>query len=280
MGNHPAETYHRIRRIVFCTYNDPKRGPAVAKKFLEGYRNKLGHEGYVGLKAELAFYDRHKDDYGLTVAGDMGEHADFSGVLDHRACRFDVTTTLAFKTWDEFEPFLGQGVRYKIALLNHNTFELTEVLDLGFKRCADCADGFLIPCVTLMSENRNSHGESSWSNDQLLVDICTCCHTYVEQARHTHHWMFTNQEMVEAAMDIEDAEQTSRGTSDVLDQHNLAIYKYFRREFNDRLMAVAEHGYSVDEPSTGGGHWAMQMVFKNKAVADNLPNEIKCTSEL
>lgn len=76
-----AETYNRIRRILFSTVHNPQQGMAKAREYLERYKKRLGPNGYVGLKAELEFYERHRGDFALTVAADVGEHADFSGVL-------------------------------------------------------------------------------------------------------------------------------------------------------------------------------------------------------
>jgi hypothetical protein len=237
-----AEIYNKIRRILFSTVHDPQLGMARAKQYLETYRKALGHNGYVGLEAELAFYERHRGDFGLTVAGDVGDHADFAGVLDGQACRFDVTTTLRYKDWDQYEQYLGQGVGYKIAVLRHDTFELVDVLELGFKRC-ECG-GYLIPCVTLLGQNYNWHGEPTLSNDQLLVDVCTGCHEYVERDRYTHMALPSPSEVADAFIGDED----STAAVQTVQHHTLSAYKFFRREFSDRLMSVAQHRYKITDP--------------------------------
>lgn len=265
-----AEDYNRIRGIIFRTYHNADLGPGKANEYLEGYRSRLGPAGYVGLKAELAFYERHGRDFGLTVAGDMGEHADFAGTWSSQACRFDVATTLKFKQWDEYEPFLGQGVGYKIALLKDDTFELVDVLDLGFRRC-DCG-GYLVPCITLLGQNFNDRGESTWTNDQLLVDVCTGCYEFFERQRYSHSGLFSPSEFADSLSDL-DEEQHAQSA---VEEHALSTYKYFRREFDDRLMAVAGHEYIMTDPK-GGGHWAMRMAFVNQAVAEHLPEEIECS---
>jgi len=88
-----AENYNNIRRIIFSTANNPAKGFQLAHEWLDStYKVKLGPKGYSGLKAELNFYQRHGQEFKLTVAGDMGEHADFSGMYGSSATRFDVTT--------------------------------------------------------------------------------------------------------------------------------------------------------------------------------------------
>ncbi|MCU0289469.1 MAG: hypothetical protein MUF15_24120 [Acidobacteria bacterium] len=77
MTNNSVENYNKIRRILFCTANNPDKGFYKAYDWMEKtYRNQLGLNGYVGLMAELKFYERYKRDYKLTVAGDMADHAD------------------------------------------------------------------------------------------------------------------------------------------------------------------------------------------------------------
>jgi hypothetical protein len=271
-----AETYNRIRRIVFSTFHDPSRGPSVAKQWLENYASKLGVRAYKGLKAEVAFYEQHRRSLGLTVAGDMGEHADFSGILDAQACRFDVATTLDFKKWSDYEPHMGNGSRYKIALLNHDNFELVDVLDLGFPRCRSCGEGHLIPCIALLNQNYNRHGESTLTNDQLLLDVCTSCDTFQTRQRFTHSGLFSPQELADSLSGMSDEDDFAYRAAHC---HSIDMYKYFRRQADDMLMAVAQHGYVVTEPD-GGGHWAIQMTFVNEAVQNELPQFIETEPEI
>jgi hypothetical protein len=44
-------------------------------------------------------------------------------------------------------------------------------------------------------------------------------------------------------------------------------------------MGVAQHDYTITGHK-GEGHWAMQMVFVNRAVAADMPDEIECSHEL
>lgn len=173
-----AETYNKIRRIIFCTANDRTKGFSVAYEWMEKtYRRQLDTQSYRGLMAELRFYERHRKDFYLTVAGDMGEHADFAGMFGSRPARFDVTTNINFKKFINYEPFMGTGPSYKIALLDQENFEVIDVLDLAFPRC-NCCGGHLFPAIVLLDQNYNRHGESQWTNDQLLIDVCAGCEEY------------------------------------------------------------------------------------------------------
>ena len=181
-----ASEYNRIRGILFRTVHDQSKGFSCAYDYLEkSYRHKLGNRGYCGLKAELNFYQKHGQEFNLTVAGDMGEHADFAGSYGSLTARFDVTTNLSYKKFRDYEPYMGVGLRYKIALLDQNNFEVLDVFDLAFPKCDSCG-GYLIPCIVLLGQNYNPHGESQWTNDQLLIDVCTGCNEYFEKQRYMH----------------------------------------------------------------------------------------------
>jgi hypothetical protein len=270
---HPAAKYNGIRRIIFSAVH--KHGFDEAQKWLEStYRPELDSNHYRGLKAELAFYRKYQRELQLTVAGDMGEHADFSGLYQGQVCRFDVTTNLAYKDFATFEPFMGEGPRYKIALLDQSDFEVIDVLDLAFKLCTDCG-GHLIPCVAMLAQNYNSRGEAQWSNDQILMDVCTGCHQYFERNRFTTTGMFSPQEIFDSRDDRNDSAPAITARR----EHMLNAYRYFRPAADANLMALAEHSYKVTERD-GGGYWAFRMVFKNKAIAAELPDEIECPHEV
>ena len=268
---HPAEKYNSIRRIIFSCVH--KHGFDEALKWLEStYRPQLNQNHYCGLKAELTFYREYRKELQLTVAGDMGEHADFSGLYQGQICRFDVTTNLAYKDFSIYEPFMGEGPRYKIALLSQSSFDVIDVLDLAFKPCPDCG-GHLIPCIVLLDQNYNRHGEAQWTNDQLLMDVCTGCQQYFERNRFTTTGMFSPQEFFDSL----DDNATSAITASK--DHLLNAYRYFRPAADANLMALAEHSCNVTERD-GGGYWAFRMVFKNKAVATELPDEIECPHQV
>lgn len=270
---HPAEKYNSIRRIIFSCVH--KHGFDDALKCLEStYRPKMDPNHYRGLKAEFTFYREYGKELQLTVAGDMGEHADFSGLYQGQICRFDVTTNLSYKNFSTYEPFMGEGPRYKIALLSQSSFDVIDVLDLAFKPCTDCG-GHLIPCIALLDQNYNRHGEAQWTNDQLLMDVCTGCQQYFERNRFTTTGVFSLQEVFDSLDEYEDSASAITARED----HLLNVYRYFRPAADANLMALAEHSYNVTERD-GDGYWAFRMVFKNKAVAAELPDEIECPHQV
>jgi len=187
------------------------------------------------------------------------------------ACRFDVTTDISYKAFADYERYMGMGSRYKVALLDQRNFEIIDIYDLAFRKCGNC-NGYKIPCIVLFGQNYSSSGESQWTNDKLLIDICTGCNDWYERQRFTHHWLLSPQEYCESLGDNERADEAPK-------QHCLAAYKYFRREFDDFLMAVAQHAY-VTTDRDGDGHWAIEMLFRNRAVEADLPLEVKCSFQI
>lgn len=265
-----AETYNRTRRILFSTANDRSKGFSVAYEWMEQtYRKQLGPKCYVGLMAELKFYERFKSEYKLTVAGDMGEHADFSGLFESEVTRFDVTTSLAYKNFKDYEAYLIDGPKYSIVLIDPNNFEVFDVVSLAFERC-DCG-GYMVPFVLLMDQNYNDKGESQWSNDQIHMKICNNCSEFKEIDRYTHHFLFSPSEYSAELPD----EMPTNEVQNVLEQYSLDAYKFFRREFCDELMGVAEHSYRITGRK-GEGFWTFNFNFKNQVMTNELPDDIEC----
>ena len=238
----------------------------------ETYRQELATSSYHGLMAELKFYERYGRDFHLTVAGDMGEHADFAGMFEATPARFDVTTNITFKKFLDYEPYMGTGLIYKIALLDKENFEIIDVLDLAFPKC-DLCGGYLFPAIVLLDQNYNRHGESSGTNDQLLIDVCSGCVKYTEKQRFTHSGLSSPNEYYDSFE--ADDELAARATK----EHVISAYKHFRRQASDYLMAVGSHNYATTDPD-GGGHWAINFNFVNSAVARDMPHEIECPLEI
>lgn len=270
-----AETYNKIRRILFSVSNNPKMGFSAAYDMMEAtYRRQLGQQSYVGLMAELRFYERHGQEYCLTVGGDMGEHADFAGMYGKEPTRFDVTTNIAFKRFEDYEPFMGKGLAYKIALLDHQNFEIVDVLNLAFPKCESCG-GHVFPAIVLLGQNYDRHGESRWSNDQVLLDVCAGCEEFIERHRFTHYGLLSIDENFDNGHSLDNDTSALERSQD----YAVSVYKSFRRMCSDYLMAVGSHRYHVTERD-GGGDWAIDFDFINNAVAASMPRYVYCTHEM
>lgn len=164
---------------------------------------------------------------------------------------------------------LGDGITYKIALLNAANFEIIDVLSLAFERC-HCG-GYMIPFILLLDQNYDDKGEARWTNDQLLMKICSKCNVFTEKGRYTHHGLFSPKEYVSdlpEELTIEDRQRC-------VNEYCVKAYKSFRREFSDDLMGIAGHSYKVTG-NKGEGFWRFTFYFKNKAVTAELPDDVDC----
>lgn len=131
MKNNGAAEYNKIRRIIFSTYHDSKKGKEVAFEYLEGYKKSLRNNSYIGLKSELHFYDKNVKEYKLTVATDVGDHSDFSGFIGSEVYRIDVTTNLSYKSLTTYEPLQRKDdAKYKIAVVDH-TGDIKELISIS-----------------------------------------------------------------------------------------------------------------------------------------------------
>lgn len=265
-----AKTYNEIRRIIFATANNPQRGFCVAAEWLEKtYKPKLDPRSYAGLKAELKFYEKHRRDFFLTVAGDMGEHADFAGNYEGIPTRFDVTTNVKFKKFRDYEPYVGDGIRYQIALLDKKSFEIIDVFDLAFDRCT--CGGHLIPFITMLGGNYNRHGDPLWHNDQAELNICSACHQFVEVDRFYNQVRFSPQEYYNDLLDIDDNDERNR----LYNEYCVDNYKYFRSTHQENLMGIATPTYINAGYKGEDGYWALGFSFLNSAIKEDFSAPIQ-----
>lgn len=265
------EDYNRIRRILFCTVHDYNKGFKTAFNYLDRYYrdNKLDYLGYTGLKAELYFYQDYREEYNLTVAGDMGEHADFAGKFDSNIARFDVTTNINFKYFEDYEPYIGNGIKYKIAILDKDNFKIIDVLDLAFKRCEICGN-YIIPSIIMLNQNYTRHDEPDLTYDQLLINACECQEVNIIN-RFTHYMMPSPSEKYNDFGECWDDYEIEKN----INEYYLDIYTYFRTKYSKSIMAIGENNY-ITTNKDGDGYWAINFNFVNKAIIDIMPTEIFC----
>jgi hypothetical protein len=271
-----AQLYNEKRRILFCAANDRKLGFNIAYEWLDGYKKKLGYNSYIGLKAELRFYEYYRKEYALTVAGDTGEHADFAGMIDKKPIRFDVTTNLDYKKFKNYEPFLGDGIKYNLAFFDQKNFELIDVLSLAFESCR--CGGFLIPSLLLLPENSNRHGEPNGTYDQVLFEVCTRCGEHRILERYTHSFLYSIREYSRQLSEYyEESSISDEEYNQYINDYSLDVYNFFRREHKEDLMCIGSRRY-VDQMYLtgikGDGEYKVSYDFMNKVVVDDLSEEL------
>jgi hypothetical protein len=243
------EIYNTKRRIIFCTYH--KEGFDKALQFLESYRPVLGTTGYVGLRAELAFYNNFGREFSLTVAGDMGEHADFAGMMGRMPVRFDVTTNKDYKKLKHYEKFLCEGYEYKIAIFDQVNWEIIDVLELAFPRCPVCGDSCMFPLAILQPMNYNRHGDPLWHNDQEIVELCPCCHEVHFKTLICNSHVRSYSELCQEQVELNDDFPATPS----LDNELRASVKFLEKSSGFQLVGLAEHAirqeHKYDEEERG-----------------------------
>lgn len=166
---HPAEEYNKIKNICLSVMH--RDGFTAALKVLDGYRDALPFNAWVGLKAELHFYADYFDQYHLEPLNDHGIKADFAGDVDGLRCRIDVTTNLSYKKLELYDPIMTKSHRkYKIAIMDPHTFKLEGFYDLNFPLDAT-GQGRLFNAAIFMPADYNRHGECRYNYYQKIVTI-------------------------------------------------------------------------------------------------------------
>ncbi len=267
-ARNPAEVYNEKRRIIFAQM---LKDPAVAKQWLERYRATLGSRGYAGLAAEVAFFEQHQKDMDLVVTADIGDATDFVGVIGGLQHRIDVTTNVHFKRLAAYEPLQLAGARYKVALLDQGRFEL---IDINFPFCPHCKTGRVLPTGLLLEENRNAQGESQWSNDQLLVNICSSCGEVEVAGRTTTPFLYDFEslyrELNAAKHDAEDLGGTPIDVKTEVAAYARRASRYLSDRFGMRLVAVGGKAYQITNPSDAEGFWTVRFEDQIPLVEDHL----------
>lgn len=277
--NNPVEVYTRTRRIVF---SQMLKDPDEAKRWLEGYRQSLGPAGYIGLKAEVAFFEQYRQAFELVLAADVGDATDFVGMIDGVLHRIDVTTNSAFKQLQSYEPLQLQGARYKIAVLDQGKFDL---IDINFPFCPNCKTGRILPTGMLLEENTDAHGNSQWSNDQLQVDICSACGESKVTARITTPFLYdftrVYDELNAAKHEAEDTDSTPIDVCGEAKAYARRASRYLSDAFGTRLVAVGGKHYEITDPRDADGYWLYkfedQLPLVSQHLQDAYPWDIEVT---
>lgn len=264
----PAQIYNDKRRIVMSKM---MTDPAKAREWLDGYKNDLGSRGHAGLNAELEFFDRYRRDYQLTPALDVGDATDFTGEIDGRLHRIDVTANIDFKKLSTYERFQAEGYRYRIAVWDGDDFEL---VDINFPFCKTCREGRILPTAALLGENHDGKGNSRYSNDQSLVSICSSCDEYtvldtiVTPGLYDFaHW---HKVLNEQNNDAKDAGEQPLDIANELRDYATAALRYLRQSFGQYLVGIGGNHYQVVNPANADGHWLYRLELILPLAKDHL----------
>lgn len=279
---HPASVYNNIKGQVFSIYQN--RGIVAALKFLHLKQSELPYPAWVGLKAELQFYDKYQEAFVLDPIWDFGIKADFTGnIEDCNNCRIDVTTNIDFKKLSTYTPIQRKTHRmYKIAVMNHATGELIDVVDLNFPFDANI-EGRLLDVALFMPAETNSHGECKYNYYQRIVTInnahpdedfrlvCDQTDWYIPDI-HTEI-----QDMYEAHEEDDEFDGKKE-----LKEELAQTAKFLSKATGRNIVACAQRNYEIYDPRTGDGEYATRIYWKHPIIEDELENtiDVDLSSEL
>lgn len=240
----PAEQYNRIRRILFSTVNDPLKGIDVARQYLQNtYSHRLGNKATIGLFAELDFWDRYRRKLFLTPTLDAGDHSDFSGFIDGRPVRIDVTTSIGCKDPAHYAPFLFDEIGYKIAYLHNGTFELVDVCDMWFPKCEACGSP-MFPIIAMGGENQSmGTGNPLFTYDQVYTNFCPLCLRCDGVKNSWSHIMMKppTEYMHEVSMFYTEHDESGITNSECdYNDYMVKLWCYFRKLVGINLMGICE----------------------------------------
>jgi len=268
-----AQIYNDKRRILFSTFHKGEEGEHQAYEWLEGYKKRrtLNVPSYVGLKAELDFYRKYRKEFGLTVALDAGESADFSGIINGAGFRIDVSTNSDFKNLNKYEPFQRRdGAKYKVALMDSSSGDLVDLIDVNFPFCEICQNGRLIDIAILLGENYNQYGESKWTNDQVLTQVCSHCQRLQVIHRLSTHFLYDYEHIIrESSFDSENDLNT------IIHTHSMQSLKYLKKQFDKSIFGLGSREYLITDTSDADGFWGLRLYWNDPIVTGYVFDEYR-----
>lgn len=284
---HPASIFNNIRHHLFSMYH--QSGITAAENLLYSYflQKSLDRKCYSGLKAELTFYDKYKEEYSLTVAGDTGDHVDFSGIVDGQVTRFDVTTKdgWKFKNFSDYERFMPSlssplGFQYRIPVFDGSKFIIRNACELAFEQCHFC-NGCMIPIVILGEEETDRYGGRTFMNEQYELLVCNLCGNTLtpRQVLHSGYLRPERDICEEIEMQFIDSQYERNDYRNELitriSAQYASIYRGLREELSGNLMAIATQDCHQCGYKNQDSYWALTFQFLHPMIRDMMPLEIQ-----
>lgn len=164
-----ASYFNHVRHHVFSTYN--KYGAEKVYVCLDSYKPHMLYLTWIGLKAELDFFSKHEEEYGLEISAGCGNKCDFFGNIEGlKLCRIDVTTNIDYKHLEDYELLQKKGDKmYKIVIMDNDNGEIKDIVDLNFPFSQN--GGRLLDIANFMLQDYSSHGEPRSNPWQRIMTV-------------------------------------------------------------------------------------------------------------
>lgn len=272
---HPAKVYNAIKEELFSIYNG--KGTAEAFRFLNSKTNALPVSAWIGLKAEMQFYDKYKGQFMLDPLLDFGIKADFTGnFYGCPNCRIDVTTNIEYKRLADYFPIQKKdGRKYKIAIMDHKKGELIDVVDLNFPY-DDQLKGWWFDLALFMPADVDKDGCSKYNYYQQIVSFNSACPDVSFKLKELlTDWYIPDihtemQDMWDAHEDDEEYEIKVDLKRELAD-----TAKFIQKVTGHQIVACAQRNYQIYDPRDGDGDYITQIYWRHPVVMDELDEIIE-----
>ena len=272
---HPAEIFNKIKNMAFAIYH--KSGYAAACSFVDANYEKLGHNGYIGLKAEIGFYERYKDSMFLTPSLDYGIKCDFSGMFDKSICRFDVTTNINFKHLKDFEPIQSKTtIPYKIAVVDHETGAIEDIFDINFP-VDQSGEGRLFEILIFHHGDVNEHSEFRNNPYQEVYQISNVNPLYENKLIDTlTDWYIPDIKSYEAELwenIYDDDSSTVNQIKKEVTSYIVENAKFLSKEYVHNIVACGQRSYQYIGKD-GDGEYTTKIYWQHPVIEGYLPDDL------
>lgn len=241
MEKNDANEYNRIKAIIFSTYHN--KGISTALSWLDGYyqREAIDYKNYIGLKAEVNFFNKYREELVLDPIWDYGIKCDFVGnIEDSNNVRLDVTTNLSYKSKDAlFNLKQKTGRLYKFVKVNPDTGEIKDVIDY-FNPSAKKAENRYNLAVFML-------GDRDKNNPYVEVYSISVEDPY-EDVRHvetiTDFYILDIQSVIAEMPDDMDSYEINSE----IGKYCSTVAKMLQNHYGFRIDALGQHNYYPIDP--------------------------------
>ncbi len=269
--NHPAEAFRNLRAKFLAIARE--KGYKTAYYVLEKERDegKFDILWYSGLLGELIFSQEKGDDLDLTPTLDNGDHCDFRGSYKETTARFDVTTSLDFKSLEHYEPFQKTGKKYFIALIDIQKRRVDRIIDINFPFCNICG-GRLINVALIGKMEFTKAG--SQTQTQRIIKVCSGDISHNMDVYQSEQFIPSIGDETEYLYDLyseKNEEVLQEKLMELPIRHGIDTSLFFSKQINQKVHAVGHDQYTDMDPD-GDGLLETKLYWKSDLIDQLLPD--------
>lgn len=281
--NTVIELFNKARKHAFSVFNKYDSYDKSIFFLTDPRYSELNHTAKMGLQAELYFYSKYKKEFKLTPALDCGDKTDFTGEIESRLSRIDVTTNLSYKDRGAYSEFIYDGFAFWLVEVNLESGDIM-FIPLHFPQCENCEK----PLYNLAFIEPHSNPALWWSGYiQIIQKICISCRIYKSGPILDYkipkfsiiEKNYADELLALQYFDYEESEREdiSKSIKQQMEEDVLArgssIVRLVKKEFNQPIAFVGETD-AVTMGSSGDKFLEFTRIYWNNQWAPNI-KEIK-----